>query len=502
MSPWHLRIIVIALLAAIVGVPLAMTAGRTQPATHAADAPALVIMTPHNEQIRHEFAAAFNRWRSGQGLDPVYFDWRISGGTSDLRKAAFAQFEAKINQGKADDGIGCDLFFGGGEYEHSKLARGIDGLPLTVPVKLPDGLLEHAFAQSQIGGEPLYHDELRWVGIALASFGIVYNRQVLEQVIDTPPPVQWADLAAEPYFRWIALADPAHSGSIAATYNAILRRLGWNDGWRTLRRVFANARYFTSSASKVPVDVSAGEAAAGMCIDFYGRFQAGAVGGERVGYIDPKFTTAINADPISIFRGAPHHDLANQFVVWLLSPPAQQLWQLQRGRPDGPELFELRRLPVRRDVYTQKNMARWTDHVDPFELARPFPDAMPNFYSAVAPISHAIAIDIHDDLQAAWGAIIRQADPSRRDQMLAVFEQMPPDLTVTWPNDQLAAAWPAAIDDESHPDHETAAAVISAFYASFGKRMKDPRSFLEDRLRWTLFFRDQYRQVAAMADDG
>src|SRR5690606_24705363 len=123
----------------------------------------------------------------------------------------------------------------------------------------------------------------------------------------------------------------AHSGSIAAAYNAIVMRLGWEEGWQTLRRIYANARYFTASATKVPVDVGSGEAAAGMCIDFYGRFQAGAVsaagGGSRVGYVDPPFMTAINADPISIMRGTANRELANEFVVWLLSVQGQRLWQ-------------------------------------------------------------------------------------------------------------------------------------------------------------------------------
>src|SRR5690606_9298033 len=98
-----------------------------------------------------------------------------------------------------------------------------------------------------------------------------------------------------------------------------------------MRRIYANARYFTASAGKVPVDVSAGEAAAGMCIDFFGRYQAGAIGGDRVGYVDPAFMTAVTADPISILRGAPNETIAHEFVRWLITPPAQRLWQARLG---------------------------------------------------------------------------------------------------------------------------------------------------------------------------
>ena len=476
MNQWWPRIVIVALLAVIVVVPVALSPAGKRASIGGADQSLqkLVILTPHNEQIRYEFARAFNSWRSDQGLLPIVFDWRTSGGTSDLRKSVFDQFRARIKQRRADDGIGCDLFFGGGDYEHGNLARGIDGTALTVPVQLPPGMLEQVYPQPTIGSEPLYHPQLRWVGVVLASFGIVYNRDVLQQVLDLPEPQQWQDLADPRYRNWIALADPAHAGSIAATYNIILRRRGWEEGWKVLRRIFANARYFSASASKVPVDVSAGQTAAGMCIDFYGRFQAGAVGGRRVGYIDPKYATAINADPISILRGAPQRELANQFVVWLLSRPAQNLWQLRRDTAGGPEKFELRRQPVRRDVYNDPQTDNWTDRINPYGDARPFSDDVPNYYVAVAPVAHAMAIDIHDDLRAAWGVINSEGDPAKKQAMQTLFDAMPHDL-------------------QAHADRD--------FMQQFMKRRDDEKQFLEDRLAWTMFFRDNYRQIVRMGKD-
>ncbi len=199
-----------------------------------------------------------------------------------------------------------------------------------MPIDLPEGMLEEIYPEPAIGGEPLYHPEHRWYGAAVSSFGIIYNRDVL-QMLNLPEPRTWADLQSPSYRGWVALSDPAHSGSIAATYNIILRRKGWADGWHLLRRAFANARYFTSSSSQIPVDVSAGEAAAGMCIDFYGRFQAQAIGRNRVGYVDPKHMTATTADPIAMLRSAPHRELARQFIMWVLSKDAQRLWQRRVG---------------------------------------------------------------------------------------------------------------------------------------------------------------------------
>ena len=49
---------------------------------------------------------------------------------------------------------------------------------------------------------------------------------------------------------------------------------GWIDGVRLMQRIGANARYFTDTSTKIPVDVSMGNAAAGLAIDFYGRYQS------------------------------------------------------------------------------------------------------------------------------------------------------------------------------------------------------------------------------------
>lgn len=548
MKEWWPRIVILGLLALIVGAPLLLRreasgsgsndGGAGSPAGDPGGAvdgsgggggPVLVIISPHNEQIRHEFGRAFNEHRRRRGLSAVRFDWRTSGGTSDLRKQVLSEFESAAAAGRIDQGVGYDLFFGGGDFEHNMLAGGVsvrkDGkeerFSVTVVPELPEGLLEQAFPEPVIGGERLYHPKLSWIGVALSSFGIVYNRDVLamEQLEE---PRTWADLAAPGFMHKVALADPGHSGSIGATFNVILRRMGWTEGWATLRRVFANARYFTASADKVPVDVSAGESAAGMCIDFYGRFQSGAIGPgtvdpslARVGYIDPAFKTAVTADPISILRGAPsllaaaregrpqRQALANEFVVWLLTQEAQGLWQKRRGAEGGPERFELRRLPVRRDMYAAGEMASWTDAVDPWTITRPFAPGMPDFYRLVEPVTKAMAIDVQDDLSAAWSAIHAQTDPIRKTQMLALFDAMPPDLTLTWPDEELRVGWLNILEDAGHARHDEAAGIIRKFIAGVTDPWKDkkqPDRKLEDRLRWTLFFRDRYRRVAALRD--
>ncbi|XAL99774.1 ABC transporter substrate-binding protein [Phycisphaeraceae bacterium D3-23] len=274
------KIIIVLLMVVIVGLPVLLRPGKGEGASLASstepDAPRLVIFTPHNEQIRFELGQAYNRWRIAQGRPAVKFDWRSPGGTSDIRKSILSQYQAMIDRGAdLDEGIGADLFFGGGEYDHGKIAGGIDatneeGVETTYRIiddpLIDAALFDAAFPEPRIGGERLYRrytfvedgqdvEVLGWTGVTLSSFGIVYNRDVLNS-IGAEEPTTWSDLATPEYLGWVALADPGHSGSIASTFNTLVKRQGWTQGWATLRRTFANARYFTTSSSTVPNDVA------------------------------------------------------------------------------------------------------------------------------------------------------------------------------------------------------------------------------------------------------
>jgi len=509
MTGWTSRIIILSLLGIVIGVPLVLSAKHDAAANEGRDANAarLIIFSPHNEQIRYELTRAYNLWRAAKELPAVEIDWRTSGGSSDLRKQILDQFNGKAMVGREDDGIGADLFFGGGEYEHNKLVGGVtvdrDGgmvrIPVSVPIILPDGFRDEAFPSQTIGGELLYHSDFYWFGAALSSFGIVYN-QDLVRMRSAPEPRTWTDLEHPAFDGWIALADPGHSGSAGATYNVIVRRNGWDEGWRSIRRIFANSRYFTAGATKVPVDVSAGEAAAGMAIDFYGRFQAGAIGGDRIGYSDPPGMTAITSDPISILRGAPRPELALEFVVFVLSREGQQLWQKRVGTPGGPERFELRRLPVRRDLYTPSHMADWVDQVHPFDEARAMAPGVPDYYFAIAPIAHAMAIDIHDDLSAAWRTLRAHEGQPVYAEMEQLFYAMPDALTITWPDDELRANWQTIAEDPTHTRFDELKDLLKTHIGSvYGRWSGDQKE--KDRINWTRFFQGNYRKIVKLGKE-
>jgi spermidine/putrescine-binding protein len=196
---------------------------------------------------------------------------------------------------------------------------------------------------------------------------------------------------------------------------------GWEEGLKLIQILAANARYFTDSSQKPPIDVAQGDCAAGICIDFYGRAQAEAVGRRgvaRLEFVTARGGTVNSVDPIGILRGAPHREVAELFLEYTLTMDAQKLWNFRPGTEGGPGRFALRRMPVRRDFYAH---AEWTSlRSDPG--ADPFSDPSPLIYQPawtsglfreLAFAARVMCLDAHDELAAAWRAINAAPEPVR-----------------------------------------------------------------------------------------
>ena len=77
------RGLIIFALVALVALPFALRPSR--PSTRAAD-DTVVIITPHNEAIRSEYARGFAEWYRAKTGRTVAIDWRMVGGTSDIAR--------------------------------------------------------------------------------------------------------------------------------------------------------------------------------------------------------------------------------------------------------------------------------------------------------------------------------------------------------------------------------------------------------------------------------
>jgi ABC-type Fe3+ transport system substrate-binding protein len=298
----------------------------------------LVILSPHWEGIRYEFGHAFERWYEEETGQTVTVAWRDFGGTSADVKYIRSGFA------KSPGGIGIDLFFGGGLPPYELLAE--EGL--FAPYQLPDDVLERIPAQYP-GGD-LYDPQFRYYGTVLSGFGILYNKEVLRR-LGLPEPDSWEDLAAPEAVTWVGMGDPRSSGSALMVFEIILQAYGWERGWQVITRLGGNCRYFTRSSSAIPKDVALGEIAYGGAIDFYARTAIARYGAERLGFVLPAGKTVVNPDPIAILTGAPHPELAQAFVRFVMSEAGQKLWFLPTGVEGGPERYQLLRMPILPELY-------------------------------------------------------------------------------------------------------------------------------------------------------
>ncbi len=356
-------------------------------------------------------------------------------------------------------GCGIDLFFGGGTYdfEHEAAAGHIvdSGVIARHPDWFADDVIPRFYA-----GEEFWDRRGLWVGTVLSCYGILCNQEAQARLGIKSPPRTWADLQ-DPRLRGeLALADPTKSSSMATAFENIIQeqmqeRLlglmvaadrisdlnlqkteaqavheGWVRGLQMIQLIAANGRYFTDSSQKVPIDVAAGDCAAGVCIYFYGREEEEAVrrrgGSDRLAFVVPAGGTVYSVDPIALMRGARNRAVAEAFIDWVLSMDAQKLWNFKPGTPGGPERYVLRRLPVRRDFYAHADWKPYRSDPD----VSPFGDRNQLIYHdawtgrlfrEMAFIIRVMCQDTHPELVRAWRAIIKAGRP---DAAMAVLQDM------------------------------------------------------------------------------
>lgn len=434
-----------------------------------------------------------------------------------------------------------DLLWGGGEYDHSDAHRQgliVDPWPAG---KEPSQVLD---IPETMSGETWRTP--RMFGNVLSTFGICYNLDRLRDLKVGKPPMQWDDLADPAYFRQVAACDPTKSGSIAkafemivqqkchqsviaagfndaqiekfetaiqaaklppgelpkavpAEYQAAVER-GWENGIRLIQRIGANARYFTDAASKVTIDVSMGDAAAGLAIDFYGRYQAQCSrapdGSERMVYITPVGGSSVSCDPVGLLRGAENRETATRFIQYLLSEEGQRLWTYRPGTPGGPHKFALRRLPIQRNFYPPTpdtgiphfikcgmETFGWREHakysadnladpaINPYSLATNFTYRSrwtAQHFNIQRDLVRAMCLDSVDELHDAWKAIIRNGGPEKQAAAMTLFSRLP--------DKPEPLTWRSAV--------------------TFSKK-HDRLDYLRE---WTGFYRENYRTAKKVAE--
>lgn len=188
-----------------------------------------------------------------------------------------------------------------------------------------------------IAGFPIGDPDGHFAAFELAGYGIAYNVHAVDR-LGLPPPADWADLAAPGYAGQLELPIPGRVGFAPVLIEAVLQAHGWERGWALLAEIAANTVFENDAGAGVD-SVASGERAARLTIDFFAA--AAIADGAPMRFVYPP-KTAFNPAQIAVFKAAPHPEMARRFVQFALSAEGQALLL----DPD------VRRLPVRRDLYT------------------------------------------------------------------------------------------------------------------------------------------------------
>jgi hypothetical protein len=183
----------------------------------------------------------------------------------------------------------------------------------------------------------------------------------------------------------------------------------------------------------VTKDVVFGRAVAGGSLDSY-AFSAITREQQQPGYplalhaVFPKGETLLNPDSIGILKGAPHRELAQLFVEYNLSEDGgQRLWMLQPNTlPGSPRRYSICRLSIMPALYVEANYppSIRSVPVNPFDESQV--GKLVDFSNKLADGRRFVMsdlfgcwiIDTHDELNAAWRAVLSSRPAGRSDDPL------------------------------------------------------------------------------------
>jgi len=165
--------------------------------------------------------------------------WR----TADNLRFVQSEFAAK------PDGIGIDIFFGGGSEPFLLLADKRLAHRYEPPKEILSGIPQ------SLDGIEVYDADYRWFGVALSSFGILQNTRVQRQ-LHLPFVKRWEELTAPALYGWVGVGDPRNSATMNNMFEALLQAYGWDRGWQVITEVAGNARKFDRISSTTAKDVT------------------------------------------------------------------------------------------------------------------------------------------------------------------------------------------------------------------------------------------------------
>ena len=424
----------------------------------------LTILTTHDDSTRFEFEYGFSEWwATNNGGEQIHINWIKVNNSIELRKYLDSQFIkfAKKEESTEDSFSEVDIVFGGevADYEYLKKQNYLSELTVF-------DSLSYLFAKDADGGTSvpetwngtqLYDSEKKWVGLSLSRYGICYNLDRLKELGINTPPTSWHDLTDPVYFGQIAIANPVLSSSNSEVFEVILQQemqkylamehipfpgettkqfeqrllnIGWENGLKLIQKITANNYRYCSSENLVSRLVNKGEAAVGICQDYVAKTYASKLekrnSRQRLGFNVPIEGSTLNVSPAAVLNHLENPSLANGFINFTLLPEGQLLWNTFAGNTYiyGPKKQQLRKMPIRKDLYTPDYLVLFTD---PDE--NPYGETGNIAYqqnltdkvkSSIPEIIRAMAVDTNNSQKKAWKSLIDANLSQKTNKILEV----------------------------------------------------------------------------------
>lgn len=197
----------------------------------------------------------------------------------------------------------ADLWFGGGVDAFMSAAD--EGLLAPVTFAAADQI------------DPTYRDaDGYWYTKGLTIVGFLASNELVEELgIDVPQ--TWTDLLDPSYEGEIVMSNPAVSGTNYAVVNALLQKMGEDEGWQYFTDLNGNIAYYAKRGADPSNKVSAGEYALGISyID--GTIEELAEEAD-LSIVYPSDGIPWIPDGVAAFANAENEAAASAFIAWLFS---------------------------------------------------------------------------------------------------------------------------------------------------------------------------------------
>lgn len=205
---------------------------------------------------------------------------------------------------RAEGGVpSADLWFGGG----------IDAF---MSAKA-DGLLEQVQFDAMKDLTPGFIDEEGyWFSKGITIVGFLVNNTLAGE-LNLEVPQSWSDLLDSQYEGEVIMSNPAVSGTNYAVVNALLQKLGEEEGWAFFEGLDKNIAYYSRRGSDPKNKVTADEFAVG--ITYLDRTIDALLSDYDVTIVYPSDGIPWVPEGVAVFKNAENVDAAKYFVEWLFS---------------------------------------------------------------------------------------------------------------------------------------------------------------------------------------